>query len=328
MSNKKILFRADAAPHIGIGDLMSFIHLSRNFSNEWEIFFIVKDYKATTGLIKKYNLKNIYLLDNAISIKDEIDYINYFIKKNNIFSFFLQTNENKLGVYNDINVEFRACVHFDSDLPLNCDLVLSWNYDSKDYFDIEKYKNTKLFVGAEYVALPLNFNFKEIEKRVYKEKRKNLLVSMGGADEKNLTLDVVKNIYRLNLNLNMTIILGSGYEFDTKLLSYLNNTKLTYIIKKSVDDMYSEYMNCDLAIGTGGLTVSELVATRTPSLIVSAYEHQIERCDYFDKKGLIKHLGYMNTSFDNEDFDFLPNSKNKFSSKVFEVVDYFDEIFK
>jgi spore coat polysaccharide biosynthesis predicted glycosyltransferase SpsG len=324
---KRILFRADAAPNIGIGDLMSFINLSHSFKN-WEVYFVVKDYEAATNLIEKYNLKNVYLLDQAISIDDEVDYINFFIKKNNIYSIFLQINENKLSVYDSIDVKFKACAHFDSNLPNNYDLVLSWNYDSKDYFDLKKYKNTKFFLGAEYVVLPVNFNFKEINKRTYKNSNEKLLISMGGVDEKNLTLSVIKNLHKMRSKLNLIIILGSGYEFENMLIDYLKTTNLSYIIKKSINNMYLEYMSCDIAIGTGGLTVSELIATKTPALIVSAYEHQIKRCSYFAQKGWIIHLGYMNTEFTREDLNFVPNDTNRFDTKILEVVEYFDKVCK
>lgn len=324
---KRILFRADAAPHIGIGDLMSFLNLSNIFKN-WETYFIIKDYKVAIKLMKKYNYKNIYFIDQEISMCDEVNYINEVIKENSIFSFFLQINENKLSLYNDVNVRFRACAYFDFDLPKNYDVVLSWNYNSKNYFNQKRHKRTKFFLGTEYVVLPQNFNFQEIENRKYKKKKEKLLISMGGADEKNLTLKVIKNLHKIDLKYYLTIILGSGYEFERVLLEFLKNTNISYEIKKSVDNMYIEYMNCDIAIGAGGLTVSELIATKTPAIIVSAYKHQIKRCNHFDEKGWIKHLGYMNTEFDNENFNFIPDNLNRFNSKILELVDYFNEVYK
>lgn len=306
---------------------MSFINLSYNFKN-WEVFFIIKDYAAAVRLVEKYDLKNVYFISRTIIIEDEVVYINKFIKEKDIFSIFLQMNENKLELYNDIDISFRACAHFSSDLPDNYDLVLSWNYDSKTYFDVNIYKNTKFFLGTQYVVLPTNFNFTEINNRVYKNKKENILISMGGVDEKNLTLNIVKNLDKINSKLNLIVVLGPGYEFEVALLEYLRSTNLLYIIKKSIDDMYKEYMYCDIAIGTGGLTISELVATKTPALIVSAYEHQIKRCNYFDKKGLVNHLGYMNTQFNNKDLDFIPNDNNQFDSQIFKVVEYFDKVCK
>ncbi len=324
---KKILFRSDAAPHIGIGDLMSFINLSFYFK-DWETFFIIKDYDAALGLVQKYNIKNIFIIDHKISIEDEIQYINKFILKNDIFSIFLQINEKKISIYNNIDIAFRACAYFESDLPNHYDLVLSWNYNSKDYFDLNRYNKTKFFLGTEYVILPMSFDFSKIEKRDFKKKKEKLLISLGGADEKNMTFDVIKQLKNISCDLDIVVILGSGYQFEKELSVYLEKSSLSYEIKKSVDNMYIEYMDCDIAIGAGGLTVSEIVATKTPALIISTYEHQVERCDYFDNKGWIRHLGYMNSTFTKADLDYFPKTKNMFNSKILDVIEYFNKVYK
>ena len=74
---KKILFRADAKPSIGIGDLMSLIHLSKYLDN-WEKHFVIRNYRAGVDLAKKYRVENLYILDENISIEDEVDFLNKF----------------------------------------------------------------------------------------------------------------------------------------------------------------------------------------------------------------------------------------------------------
>lgn len=78
---KKILFRADAAPHIGIGDLMSLINISRYFDEKYEKYFIIKNYKAGVDLINKYDVKNCFIIDSECSLEEEIAYINDVISK-------------------------------------------------------------------------------------------------------------------------------------------------------------------------------------------------------------------------------------------------------
>ena len=55
---KRILFRADAKPSIGIGDLMSLINLSFYLNpREWECFFMIKAYSAGIKLAKRIEKK-------------------------------------------------------------------------------------------------------------------------------------------------------------------------------------------------------------------------------------------------------------------------------
>ena len=56
--------------------------------------------------------------------------------------------------------------------------------------------------------------------------------------------------------------------------------------------MLDEYLSCNIGIGAGGLTSSEMVATRLSTILIATYKHQIARCKYFDKQGWAKYLGY------------------------------------
>ena len=94
--------------------------------------------------------------------------------------------------------------------------------------------------------------------------------------------------------------------------------------------MFEEYLDCDVAIGSGGLTASELVATRTPSVLIATYEHQIERCRYFDSARNVKYIGYR--QFDNQElmrsiaYPIKPNGQICFDTKA--IVNECNEIFQ
>ena len=72
----------------------------------------------------------------------------------------------------------------------------------------------------------------------------------------------------------------------------LINSNIKYLIKENVTNMLDEYLDCDIGIGAGGLTSSELVATKTSAILIATYEHQIARCQYFNEMGWAKYLGF------------------------------------
>ena len=133
-----------------------------------------------------------------------------------------------------------------------------------------------------------------IQSRTYKTTPENLLIVMGGADEFNFTQKVVDILVENRVDLKINIVLGSGHEYREGLEQSLASSSVNYKIKENVTNMFEQYMNCDVAIGTGGLTSYELIATRTPALLIAVYEHQVERCKYFDAKGYAKYLGFRN----------------------------------
>ena len=96
----------------------------------------------------------------------------------------------------------------------------------------------------------------------------------------------------LEIKVQILIILGAGYPYKDALESSLSACKFKFIVKENVLNMFEEYMDCDLAIGAGGLTASELVATRTPCILIATYQHQVARCQYFDDRGWAIYLGY------------------------------------
>lgn len=294
----KILFRADAKPSIGIGDLMSLISLSRYFDEE--TFFIIRSYKAGIDLANKYNITNLFIIDEKLSLEEEINYINEFIKKNNITTLVLEITERKLSSYINLDENVKkVAINFDGNILKDLDLVIDWDVEAHKFFDESNYKKSKFLLGHEYVILPKHFYNKKINNRKLNLPIKKLLIAMGGADELNFTYKIVKKIIEKNIKVELNIIIGSGYEYKDELMDLLLKSNIKYSIKQNISNMLEEYLNSDCAISAGGLTASELVATKTPSMLIATYEHQIARCQYFDAKKWVKYLGFR--CFDIED---------------------------
>ncbi|EQB39200.1 hypothetical protein M947_08585 [Sulfurimonas hongkongensis] len=324
---KKILFRADAAPHIGIGDLMSLINISRYFDESYKKYFIVKDYKAGVDLIKKYNLSNCFIIDSAIKLKDEIIYINKFIKKYDVDILFLEITERKLSEYLGLDKDVKkVAVNFDGHILDDLDLVIDWDVEAYKFFDTKRYPKTNFLLGPEYVILPKEFYYENIVERRVDLPTKKILIAMGGADEFDFTRKIVESIIKSKINIELNIIIGSGYEYRDGLESRLKNSDIKYKIKQNITNMLDEYLNCDIGIGAGGLTSSEMVATKISPILIATYEHQIARCRYFDKQGWAKYLGYREFK-NNELINAILNpiklvDKNIFDTdKIVELVD-------
>lgn len=292
---KKILFRADAKPSIGMGDLISLIYLSKHFTRSgWEIYFMIRGYEAGLKIAKKFNMPNLTVLDPECSLEDEVSAINALCDSEKIGIVFFEITERKLSEYRGLNNTFRkAAVSFDGSLLDDLSLVVSWAPDASELFRPEEYPNTQFLLGYEYVTLPPEFyDDIRIQNRQYKPKPERLLVAMGGADENNLSGKVVDALLKNNIGIALTVIVGSGYEHLSDLKEKLNASGLNFEIKYNVTNMLDEYLSCDIAIGTGGLTASELVASRTPAMLIASYEHQISRCEFFQKQGWVRYLGF------------------------------------
>jgi spore coat polysaccharide biosynthesis predicted glycosyltransferase SpsG len=319
---RRVLFRADARPSIGIGDLMSLIHLSKYFDDYgWETHFMIRGYDAGLKLVQKFNLQRLNELPPNISVKSEVEAINQYSERNRIDLLFLEITERKLTEYQGLSAGVKkACISFDGSLLSDMDLVVDWDVDANRYFEPEKHLKTRFLLGPEYVVLPIDFNFKLVKKREYSSFPKKLMICMGGADEFNYTQKIVSCLSRRQNQMKTTIIVGSGYEYREKLEQSLSDVTFEYEVKQNISTMFDEYMDCDVAIGSGGLTASELVATRTPSVLIATYEHQIARCRYFDSVRSVKYIGYR--KFDDQElmkaitYPIVPNGQIFFNTKA------------
>ena len=157
----KVLFRADARPAIGIGDLMSLINLSKYFKESgWEVHFMIRGYDAGLKLAKKYNLHRLSILPPNISVTNEIEAINQYSEQNSIDLLFFEITERKLTEYQGISTGIKkACISFDGKILPDMDLVVDWDVEASIYFVPEKYLKTRFLLGPEYVVLPFDFNF-------------------------------------------------------------------------------------------------------------------------------------------------------------------------
>lgn len=290
---KKVLFRADAKPEIGIGDLMSLIHLAKYFEGDgWSTYFMIRSYPAALKLVDKYGVKNLKIIESDICIPDEVFAINQYVREKDIDLVFFEITENRLSDYTGITSNvYKACVSFDGHILPDMDLVVDWDVEAEKIIQPARYPFTKFLLGPEFVILPFNFDKNRINRRIYNKLPQRLLICMGGADEHNITCKIVKTLIEKKNSLHTTIVIGSGYEHREKLESCIRKGFFNCEIKENISNMFEEYMACDVAIGAGGLTASELVATNTPAFLIGVYIHQEARCRYFNEKGWAIYLG-------------------------------------
>jgi spore coat polysaccharide biosynthesis predicted glycosyltransferase SpsG len=289
-----ILFRADAHPGIGTGDLASLIHLSRYFLRKgWCIFFVVRRTISACGLLKAKGLeKDIFFIDEKESLAGEIEQINRTVTSHDISAMFFEITDRKLTEYQGLprNI-FKACVSFDSNVPRDFNFVLDWGVTADSNYDQSSFPQAVFMLGPEYVILPEEFDSPAIENRTYRPEVRNVLIAMGGGDEYNVTNNVVTSLRECS-SLNLFIVLGAGYAYYDDFVTTLENIEPQYTVFRNINTMFDLYMECDVGIGAGGLISSEFVATRTPTILISTYEHQISRCRYFAKRGSTLYIGH------------------------------------
>ena len=297
----KILFRADAEKSIGIGDLMSVIYLSHEFrKNRWECFFAVKDYASASKIIERNKIGNVYLIPCNSTLNDEVREIKKICKDISVDCLFMEITERKLSDYKILGrpTPIKACVNFDGVITDDFDVISNWCVDLSDNLYAGHKNEKKIFIlGFENTVLPHYFDWHKINNRIFSKDIRKIIITMGGADEFNLGKKVVKALSKCSNSRDYEIrfIIGPAHDRKKKkdLYGAIGKSKFKkFTIYENKNDLFEDYLWADMAFSAGGLSASELVASKTPSLILASKEHQIKRCKYYSQKGWAHYVGY------------------------------------
>jgi len=303
----KIVFRVDSSIHIGLGHLMRCIVLANEYrKGGHDIFFICRELEGNFIPIINFpviklprNSENKISIEhiNNIKINQEIDaeqtacsippktdiliIDNYGFDE--VWHKKLRNHTKKIVVIDDL-----------ADRNFECDILINQNYGVKniDYQNIIS-KECRLLLGLEYALLRPEFKklrANSIERRREVVEVKNILITSGGSDIKNITLGILR---QLDDSFNIAVILGtnSPHNQEVKLFAHNKDNINVFINPKNTAELM---LNADLCIGSSGSTNWERLCMGLPSIVFTVAENQTKVTKMLDKNGLVKHIGFIN----------------------------------
>ena len=331
----RVIIRVDASLQIGIGHVMRCLTLAQGLQEKGiKVKFICRKHKG--NLIDKIRSKGFHTyelessdeknIDSKLAHaswlgvtqqKDVEDCINILkIKKTDwlIVDHYgldeqwqksLKPYYKKLMVIDDL-----------ADRQFDCDVLLNQNFGShKDHYINKLPKSCKLLIGCEYALLRpefLKLRSQALEKRRNTKKIKNILISMGGSDIKNITYDILRDI---DNNYNVVVALGKDSPHNIIIKDHSKNKGIKIII--DADNMAELMFNADLAIGAAGSTSWERCCSGLPTLVYITADNQNEIAENLQEVGAVKIVKNLKKDLLAIVSDFsLWKSMSKISNKV------------
>jgi len=283
------LIRADASLEIGSGHIMRCIAFGQ----------ILKEKGHTIHFITKTD--NMLLLERLVKENFTVKIIH---KKTNIQQDAIITSRyaKELSVEWVItdgykfNTEYQKRIK-DKGLKLICiddiskfhfvsDVVINQNINAEKNIRYSREKHTKLLLGLRYLMLRKEYREETNWKRVIKDKCRNILITMGGSDEYNITQKVIDSLQDYPEKLNINIILGFTNEIALDEGIRNENKKLTIKLFRNVENMIPQIRWCDLAICTSGSIVWEMMKLNTPMIVGYVADNQKYSCVQLNKEKL------------------------------------------
>jgi spore coat polysaccharide biosynthesis predicted glycosyltransferase SpsG len=117
-----------------------------------------------------------------------------------------------------------------------------------------------------------------------------VLVTFGGTDPANLTLRALEALELVPAEFAVTVVLGRGYAAEHSLTAWARRTRRAHAITRDSRAISAHMSRADLAISSAGRTVYELVACRTPTLVLAQNEREERHCCAREAYG-VRNLG-------------------------------------
>lgn len=141
---------------------------------------------------------------------------------------------------------------------------------------------SKILAGTDYAILHPNFTHMRSEKNTmtrFLSKRPRVLVSMGGVDQPNATLQVLKALkHDLNEHPLVTVLLSPRAPHYHLVQSFVANEQEWVTHIDFVEDMAELMCRHDVAIGAPGSTTWERACLGMPSIMVALADNQHTIC--------------------------------------------------
>lgn len=200
------------------------------------------------------------------------------------------------------------------DRDLICDLLLNQNLGaSLEKYDGKLPVNCRLLLGPNFALLRSEFGEwreRSLEGRLDRN-IENILITMGGGDTENYTLQVLKEITKSKYakNCAFTVIIGGSYPHTNTLYEFLDSSQLKVLVLTNVKNMAEIMSKTDLCIGAAGSTSWERCCMGQPTITFSIANNQIEIAKQLSQKNVAIYSNISNLLVNFEKFFDITGKK-------------------
>ena len=301
---KYIFIRCDFSSSIGFGHLSRMIVLAKAL--ELKKFTVKIFYKKTD--ISKINLN---FFEKLVEIKSENDFLKSIIK-----------NQPKSCIFDMHKIEEYELIFKIIKNQKFSTRLISYNYNEKikdlcDLFVIP-FPNLKnipnnVLNGLRYQVFSEEiYNIQTLKKRL-NSKIISCLITLGGADPKNITYKILQFFHLIGLKIKIYVIIGPFFsEKNIRMINWFAKKYKNIDIVYSPNGLASFYKKVNFVISSGGLTKFEVAYLKIPNFIIPSNKLEKELSLRFLKDSRLSYILKSNLN----KFSFIKNF-NFFLKKVY-----------
>lgn len=291
-----VIIRTDANAEIGSGHFMRCIALAQECKKRGTpVFFVTgDDSEMSPGFLRP---EEIRFLEPGIargSLEDANNTITVAGSKsakwivvdgyhfNGAYQKAIKEAGYKLLFFDD----YGHCKHYFADVILNQTIASGENL----YANREPY--TRLLLGNRYVLLRDDFLSNNRQNQDCTDNARKILVTMGGSDPHNTTIEVLQWLFALSLSdVVVDVVIGPSNQYVEDIKLFLRQVPFVYRIHQNANNMASLMAHADFAISSAGTTSWEMAFMGVPSLLIAVADNQHPIAETLQAVGASIYLG-------------------------------------
>lgn len=288
-----LLLRVDASSQIGLGHLMRSLALAQAWQHfSGEVFHLGQCPEFLQAKLDSMGVRRIALHATPGSMADAAEtlalashhHATWVILDgyhfNSDFQSRLRTGHWLVGVIDD----YGHLPRYDGDLILNQNC-----YADNDLYPHHA-TSSRFLLGCQYSLLRDEFSQTTRPKRIFKDRAKKLLITLGGSDPDGVTLKILDLLPFLTSPLEVRLIIGGSNPRRKEL--HRASASLGIQAIDNATNMVELMDWADVAISTGGSTCWELMHRGVPMLLVILAENQKRNVEKLSSAGVAVNLGW------------------------------------
>ena len=314
----KIFIRTDGGNGIGFGHVMRMLSLANVFrKNNNKVIFLCQnkeEYKEGIKEIVKKGYK-IYKLNSNDIIADIIK----FQKYNEADMLITDSYEVDEYYFKRLKHYFKFTGYIDdiNKCRMDVDFLVNQNANARElnyYINVMPY--TKLLLGLDYCMIRDEFRKNYVDKKEV-EFCSDVLLTLGGTDDKYNTLKILNMIIKYNINIHVVITDAFDKELEKEILKLSYKHKNVILYKNP--EISKLMAKCQVAVSGCGSTLYELCAMEVPNIGIIVADNQREVGNYLKKEGLVLEIFEIDEFSENEfhdKFKKLISNKSIYRNKI------------
>lgn len=155
------------------------------------------------------------------------------------------------------------------------DILVNQNLNAFDLPYQTRPDTVRLF-GPRYALIRPQYRKARPPKPRKTDNIQRIMISMGGSDPKDATAKVIKALDRIDLDIEIDVIVGAGYPRYDHLVELSNSSPHPVSVFRDLPDLVEPMLRADLAITAGGSTVWELTCLGLPMLLIPTAPNQLD----------------------------------------------------